>query len=237
MSEPTELEQTIVPYCADQVSDAERRRVEAEMARDPELARTVEAYQHTLQTIEARMRMPAPSALDGLEGRIYREIVARRTLEESRRHRRISWDALFHGGLVRGFGGLWVSATTMAAAALIVGVYLSARAPAPTLYAPVASIRSVSSMRGELLPGSQHDRFRQLELERSLNEAQLMQYGRGDATAAAAMYRRLRSLEAPSAESWVSSVAQAELTNIYRTASIRTPSSDPQALFMDGLSR
>jgi len=236
MSSPSELGRLIVPYISETLTVAERRRVKEEIERNPEFARAVEEFRETLSLFPHDLEASHADQLHGLEQSVYRQVVARTTEEQSRRHRRSIWFRLTGGGFAREAWRLWTSAAALSTAAAVAIVYLVVRAPAPMLHAPVAGIRTPMAIE-RAWSDSPHERFRRTEIERAVNEAQIVQHGRGDAFAAEAQWRQIAGMTDSPDDLWALTLARAELSNIGRATLSMPVAGEPNFLFVDARGR
>ena len=236
MLEPSELEQLVVPYCEGRLDGSELRSVEAELEVNPEFKARVDEFAATLAMFGDAGGSPDLSCLDGIEDRIYRELVGRRTREDA--HVRRAQEVPVVGGrFARVWGRVGFGAAGLVATCLVAVGFVVTRGPAPLDHDAVASIHVRSNFLGQPVSGSRHERFRQDEIARSISEAELVLYGRGDASTAVAIMRMAQDVGGSSTKPWTSDVALAEMSSVYRAASVRRGSGDLESIFGDGIAR
>lgn len=227
MKQPSDLELLIVPYLDGDISPEDRARVQAEIESDPAFAAMVQDFRETLGLLADQAPQDFEARLDDLDGDIYREIAARSAVNAaSARSRRIVGMAVVGASLWGRFG----SAAAIAAASLVVGVFLGDRSIAPVQYSPVAEVVAPVRETSHTVR-QQHREFQQVEQERQLNEARLIHHVRGDARTALAHYEQLVE---NSPDSWTSRVAAFEQSAILSTTAVTMPlRRDVKPVFVD----
>ena len=210
--EPTDLELLILPYLAGELEGEDRMVVERQIADNASFARLVEEFRVTVSFFEMDADESADDYLEDLEDNIYREIASvaaqskrlspaplQRTLRITN-HLAETWK-------------VWTGVGAFTAACLMFGAALALK-PEPVDTTAFIAGNFVTPLYN-VPTRSHHETFRVNEHNRLIEEAQLLQYGRGEIESAMVMYEQVLSKDP---DSWASRVAESERSALMRTA-------------------
>jgi len=208
MHEPGELELLILPYLSDELDDADCRRVETEIDADPEFAKLVEEFRATLSYFEGEdsQEDDLDSDLDNVLDDLYREVAARDA--------RSPWRRYGPTPISRLIVPVWATAGAVAAC-LFFSVVGFRYVTSPIAFSPVAEIAPPPST--PMTADARRQDFMQVQIIERLDEAQMIQYGRGDGASALFLYDDILRSEP---EPWARTVADAGRAQILRTAAL-----------------
>jgi len=218
MQEPGELELLILPYLSDELDDADCQRVETEIDADPEYAKLVEEFRATLSYFEGEDSREADvdNDLDNVLDDLYREVAARDARSPWRRYGPVP--------IYRLIVPVWATAGAVAAC-LFFSVVGFRYVTAPIAFSPVAEMAPPSTPR---TADARRQDFMQVEIIERLDEAQMIQYGRGDGASALFLYDDILRSEP---EPWARIVADAGRAQILRTAALPMNEHAPEPVF------